>query len=131
MRCASACSCRSGRLRSQIEKGAAYAAGHGYEGGRKDFGRKPVHIFERRTGRIYAAAARGAADGIIEQNLACNRVVFDLSGVRFMDSAGIGFLIGRYKKLKRSSTPAYIQSPDPAADKILSMSGIYSLIPKL
>ena len=78
-----------------------------------------------------AAAACGAADGIIEQNLACNRVVFALSGVRFMDSAGIGFLIGRYKKLKRSSTPAYIQSPDPAADKILSMSGIYSLIPKL
>ena len=48
-----------------------------------------------------------------------------------MDSTGIGFLIGRYKKLKRSSTPMYIQSPDLAADKILSMSGIYSLIPKL
>ena len=78
-----------------------------------------------------AALVRGEADELIERNLACNRVVFDLSGVRFMDSTGIGFLIGRYKKLKRSSTPMYIQSPDLAADKILSMSGIYSLIPKL
>ena len=78
-----------------------------------------------------AGLVRGEADELIEHNLACNRVVFDLSGVRFMDSTGIGFLIGRYKKLKRASTPMYIQSPDLAADKILSMSGIYSLIPKL
>lgn len=78
-----------------------------------------------------APAARRQADEAIDANAACERAVFDLSGVRFMDSTGIGFLIGRYKKLKRSSTPMYIQSPDLAADKILSMSGIYSLIPKL
>ena len=78
-----------------------------------------------------APAARKMADAAIDANAACERAVFDLSGVRFMDSTGIGFLIGRYKKLKRSSTPMYIQSPDLAADKILSMSGIYSLIPKL
>ena len=48
-----------------------------------------------------------------------------------MDSAGIGFLLGRYKQLSRSKTPAYIRSPDLAADKILTMSGVYSLIPKI
>ena len=78
-----------------------------------------------------AAAARTVADALIEENIACSRVVFDLSGVRFMDSAGIGFLIGRYKRLTRCKTPAFIQSPDLAADKILSMSGVYTLIPKL
>ena len=78
-----------------------------------------------------AGAARAEADAVIERNIACSRVVFDLSGVHFMDSAGIGFLIGRYKRLMRCHTPAYIQSPDFAADKILSMSGIYTLIPKL
>lgn len=78
-----------------------------------------------------AAAARGRADELIEANAACERVILDLSGVRFMDSTAIGFLIGRYKKLKRAATPMYIQSPDFAADKILSMSGIYTLIPKL
>lgn len=78
-----------------------------------------------------APAARAAADEAIERGIACERVVFDLSGVRFMDSSGIGFLLGRYKKLKKCRTPAFIQSPDFAADKILSVSGIYSLIPKL
>ena len=78
-----------------------------------------------------AVAARSRADEAIEQNISCSRVVFDLSGVHFMDSAGIGFLLGRYKRLSRCHTPAFIQSPDFAADKILSMSGIYSLIPKL
>ena len=78
-----------------------------------------------------AVRARAEADELIRAHAGCSRVVFDLSGVHFMDSAGIGFLIGRYKRLMRCHTPAYIQSPDFAADKILSMSGIYTLIPKL
>lgn len=78
-----------------------------------------------------AAGARAAADELIRTHAESVRVVFDLSGVRFMDSAGIGFLLGRYKQLSRTRTPAYIQSPDFAADKILTMSGVYSLIPKI
>ena len=78
-----------------------------------------------------AREARERADEIIERNISCTKVIFDLTGVRFMDSAGIGFLIGRYKRLHKYRTPAYIQSPDFAADKILAMSGIYALIPKL
>lgn len=78
-----------------------------------------------------AVRARAEADELIRAHAGCSRVVFDLSGVRFMDSAGIGFLLGRYKQLSRSKTPAYIRSPDLAADKILTMSGVYSLIPKI
>lgn len=78
-----------------------------------------------------AVRARAEADELIRTHAGCSRVVFDLSGVHFMDSAGIGFLLGRYKQLSRSKTPAYIRSPDLAADKILTMSGVYSLIPKI
>ncbi len=78
-----------------------------------------------------ATHARSEADKLIDGHLACDRVILDLSGVRFMDSTGIGFLVGRYKRLKKYATPVFIQSPNLAADKILSMSGIYSLIPKL
>ena len=56
--------------------------------------------------------------------------MINLEGVRFMDSTGIGFLIGRYKKASRLNIPVYIENPDFAADKILNISGIYSLIPK-
>lgn len=101
----------------------------------KVFGKVSDHIlYIYLSGELdeYSAAdARKEADLLIEQNLACNRVIFDLSGVKFMDSAGIGFLIGRYKKCKKASTPVYIQAPDFASDKILSVSGIYTLMPKL
>lgn len=78
-----------------------------------------------------APIARKEADELIEKHISCERVIFNLSGVKFMDSTGIGFLVGRYKKLHRCSTPAFIQSPNFSADKILSMSGVYTLIPKL
>ena len=48
-----------------------------------------------------------------------------------MDSTGIGFLIGRYKKASRLGISVFLQNPDFAADKILNISGIYSLIPKI
>jgi anti-anti-sigma factor len=48
-----------------------------------------------------------------------------------MDSTGIGFLIGRYKKLKRYDMEMMLENPDMQADKVLSLSGIYSLIPKI
>ena len=48
-----------------------------------------------------------------------------------MDSTGIGFLMGRYKRLKTYGMEMVIEDPNPDADKILSLSGIYALIPKV
>ena len=78
-----------------------------------------------------ASGLRRLADGIVDDHASVERVVFELSDVGFMDSTGIGFLIGRYKKCKRYSIPVYIRNPNLSADKILSMSGVYTLIPKL
>ena len=77
-----------------------------------------------------AQTARAKCDILIEENASAQKIVINLSGVAFMDSTGIGFLIGRYKKASKLSVPLYIQNPDFAADKILNLSGIYSLIPK-
>lgn len=78
-----------------------------------------------------AVAARIEADGYIEENALCEKVYFHLGKVSFMDSTGIGFLIGRYKKLQRYGMKSYVVSPNQGADKVLSLSGIYTLIPKL
>ena len=44
-----------------------------------------------------AAAMRREADKWIDYYLSnIEKAVFDLSGISFMDSTGIGFLIGRY-----------------------------------
>ena len=59
------------------------------------------------------------------------RSVFNLAAVRFMDSTGIGFLIGRYKKLRKYGMVMALESPNAGADKILALSGVYSLMPKI
>lgn len=78
-----------------------------------------------------AADARRLADRLIDENTQAERAIFNLEKVSFMDSTGIGFLIGRYKKLRRYGIPMYISNPNFNADKILSLSGVYTLIPKL
>jgi stage II sporulation protein AA (anti-sigma F factor antagonist) len=77
-----------------------------------------------------AVDARVECDRLIENNLHADKIFINLEGIKFMDSTGIGFLIGRYKKASRLHIPVYIKNPDFAADKILNLSGIYSLIPK-
>lgn len=74
---------------------------------------------------------RGAADRLIDGHAGLSRAVFNLAGLKFMDSTGIGFLIGRYKRLKKYGMGMYLEAPDAGADKILSLSGLYSLMPKL
>ena len=77
-----------------------------------------------------ASDARAKCDKLIEDNVNAQKIIIELSDVAFMDSTGIGFLIGRYKKAQTLSVPLYVGNPNFAADKILNLSGIYSLIPK-
>lgn len=77
------------------------------------------------------AEIREKADSLIDRCGYIDRAVFDLTGVRFMDSTGIGFLMGRYKKLCRLGVKMYLENPDPNADKVLTLAGVYALCPKL
>ena len=79
-----------------------------------------------------AATARRDADKLAD----CfaprtNSAVIDLKSVSFMDSTGIGFLIGRYKKFSRYGVPVYLTNPSQATDRILQMSGVYTLMPRI
>ena len=58
-------------------------------------------------------------------------VVFDMSELDFMDSTGIGVLLGRYKVLKSQKKDIYISNPKPIVEKIINMSGIYEIMPKI
>ena len=78
-----------------------------------------------------ASTARRQADALIDTHASCTRAVFDLASVSFMDSTGIGFLIGRYKRFHKRGVPMYLTNASKATDKILEISGIYTLIPKL
>ncbi|MBR5388524.1 MAG: anti-sigma factor antagonist [Clostridia bacterium] len=77
-----------------------------------------------------AKYARESLDGLLDENLTSKKVVFDLSEVSFMDSTGIGLLIGRYKKLKNFSIPTYITGAGVATEKVIELAGLYSIMPK-
>ena len=79
-----------------------------------------------------AAQARSQADALADRAIGrSQRAIFDLSGISFMDSTGIGFLIGRYKKFSRYGIPVYVTNLSICTDRILQMSGIYTIIPKI
>ena len=59
------------------------------------------------------------------------QIIIDLSELVFMDSTGIGVLIGRYKKMKDRHIPIYICNPSSHAEKIFKMTGLYDLMPKI
>ncbi len=75
--------------------------------------------------------AKSKIDELIEKYSTSPSVVFNMHGLTFMDSTGIGILIGRYKKLKNMKIPTYIENPSFSVDKVFSVSGIYNLIPKI
>lgn len=54
--------------------------------------------------------------------------IIDLSGVSFMDSSGIGVIIGRYKLVKSFGSKVLIVSSGKTVGKILDMSGLRKII---
>lgn len=59
------------------------------------------------------------------------RFVFDLSEIAFMDSTAVGLILGRYTNLKGLHKHVYFNEPSTVADKVLKVSGLYTIIPKI
>lgn len=57
------------------------------------------------------------------------KVVFDFDGVTFMDSAGIGLVIGRYKFANMIGAKLGVSNLTASVKRIFDMSGILKLIP--
>ena len=77
-----------------------------------------------------ASKAKDILDKLLMDNINSNKVIFDLSGLSFMDSTGIGLLIGRYKKLRQFNVPSYITGASIATEKVLQLAGLYNIMPK-
>lgn len=56
----------------------------------------------------------------------CN-IVFDLSRLEFMDSSGIGLLMGRFRLIKNRGGQASLICHDQKVLKVLKMSGILGI----
>ena len=56
------------------------------------------------------------------------RVVLDFGGVGFMDSSGIGLILGRYRLLQDTGGVLAVQGVSAQIAKMLRLSGIGSII---
>ncbi len=55
-------------------------------------------------------------------------LIIDLTGISFMDSSGIGLIIGRYKLLKELGGKLEVKSPQPYIRRVLRLSGIERIV---
>ena len=88
----------------------------------------------RYTGDLDHHAARAAfreTEAFIDRFLP-RRCILDFSGVSFMDSSGIGVIIGRTKKLKYfNDSSVSVCNMSDRVDKLLKCAGIYTIVHKL
>lgn len=76
-----------------------------------------------------AIKIREKADNLIDKNN-IKHIIFDFSGAGFMDSAGIGVVMGRYKKVIFIGGKAAVANVGSAIDRIFKLSGLYKIIEK-
>jgi stage II sporulation protein AA (anti-sigma F factor antagonist) len=71
---------------------------------------------------------RRKADYEIERHIP-KKVIFDFNSVSFMDSAGIGLIIGRYRIANMLGGVVEIANVAESIKRILELSGILKIIP--
>ncbi len=73
-----------------------------------------------------AREMREAIDSAIELNIP-ELLVLDFSGIGFMDSSGIGLVMGRFRNLQRFGAQLHITGTSPQITKIMKLAGIEKL----
>lgn len=75
-----------------------------------------------------AEKIRRKMDNEIERYMP-KKIVFDFNQVTFMDSSGIGMLMGRYKAVRRLGGTAELINVKSSVKKIFEMCGLLKVIP--
>lgn len=75
----------------------------------------------------YASLLRSDIDNQVAQK-GIHRIVFDFSNIGFMDSSGIGVIMGRYRLMQSVGGKVCAFGISPRLDKLIEMSGIKRII---
>jgi stage II sporulation protein AA (anti-sigma F factor antagonist) len=57
-----------------------------------------------------------------------NHIILNLEQLSFMDSSGLGVILGRYKQIKNSGGEMVVCSISPAVKRLFDMSGLFKII---
>ena len=73
-----------------------------------------------------AREMREAIDTAIELNMP-SLLILDFSAISFMDSSGIGLVMGRYRTLSKSGAQLHIAGASPQIYKVMRLAGLEKL----
>lgn len=74
-----------------------------------------------------ASYLRGSIDEALKK-FECRNLILDFTHVDFMDSSGIGVVLGRYKKMIKTGGRICICGCSVYVSKLLDMAGVFSLV---
>lgn len=74
-----------------------------------------------------AVNIRNESDKIME-NSNIRNIIFDFEKTNFMDSTGIGVIMGRYKSIKLVGGSVSAINVNESVERILTLSGVHRLI---
>ena len=70
-----------------------------------------------------ASVIRNEIDAAVEKNMP-TLLVLDFRDVSFMDSSGIGLVMGRYKLLKPMGASLHVTNTSPQIGKVMKLAGL-------
>ena len=86
-----------------------------------------VEILSTELDHHIARAVREEVDSILMKKQ-ISYIIFDFQYVNFMDSSGIGVIIGRYKKIANHGGRVSVINMNSRVEKIFNLSGMSKII---
>lgn len=74
-----------------------------------------------------ASSVRASIDSEIYQKRP-RGLIMDMSAVNFMDSSGLGLIMGRYSVMNELGGEVIVTDPNPAIERIMTLAGMERLI---
>lgn len=88
------------------------------------FLRLPREVDHHSSGEI-----RQVIENYLQESAVC-RIVFDFADTTFMDSSGVGMLMGRYKRMRDRRGQVYISHAGYQIQRILKIAGMDRILPE-
>ena len=74
-----------------------------------------------------AVVVRGEIDVILQRDRP-KKLLLDLSEIGFMDSSGLGFIMGRYALMERLGGTLILENPNERVVKIFELAGLQRIV---
>ena len=80
------------------------------------------------TGRLDTTTAPNLESVINEVSVDAKEIIFDMSGVEYISSAGIRVLLGAYKKMNSAQGKIRIEKANDMVREVFEMTGLSNML---